>query len=341
MQPALVCEDFRLKWSELASEHVSRLAAECALAAVQDVDDFAIDAASTQQKSQQIFQQLPLSLQADAVARARKIIIPTVRFLRQETAIPHIKLLPRPVVLPMLMRFVNLYGMPTGRAEELLRRWVWRSGTVSSTNSRLQLSSFALDTKRTGLSLVTSLLDSLPSSPGRYWQPDMSVLKLSSMNGRMNTLALLSLRPHLLVPPDDLFQQADVPISATPDFAPWLDEASSAFSALLPTRFIQNRPSSLASYLLHPPVKQAQLLETVITMSSVDTDILAGHCIDTNSLSFLQRGEFDEFVEYRQRQMFEAILRRVQSMARWGFRDHGGLPNIRDDSRYTDELRDE
>jgi hypothetical protein len=144
------------------------------------------------------------------------------------------------------------------------------------------------------------------------------------------------LRPHLLVPVDDLIEPADVPISATQIFSPWLDEASSAFSALLPRSFIENRPISLAGYVLHPPAKQTQLLEAVMEMSSANADVLTGHCIDTTALGLLQRGDLDEFVDYRGRQMFAAILRRVQSMARWGFRDHGSLPDIHEDSRYVD-----
>lgn len=316
------------------------LAAECALAVAEEAVNIADDATSTRQKSRQMFQRLPLSLQRDAVDRARKIIIPTVQFLIQETAIPHISLLPRSVMLPTLMRFVSAYGPPTGRAGELMRRWVWRSGTVSSTNRRLIFPA-ALDSQKTALGMATDFLDSLPSYPGPHWRPDTSALRFSRINGRLNTLALLSLRPRLLVPADDDAEQADMPISVMHNFAIWLDGASSALSPLLPHSFLQSRHVSFASYLLHPPVKQARLLEAIVAMTSEDADLLAGHCIDRNALGFLQRGDFEEFVEYRQRQMFEAILRRVQSMARWGFRDHGGLPDIRDDPRYTDEYSDE
>ena len=316
------------------------LAAECALAVVEESDDVIGRDGSTRKRPRQIFQRMSPSLQRDAVDRARKIIGPTAQFLREEAAIPHIKLLPRRAILPILMQYATRYGPPAGRAGELIRRWVWRCGTVSATNMRPRLLT-TLDTQRNALSSATRLLDSLPPYPGPHWRPDMAALRLGRINGRLNTLALLSLRPHLLVPVDDLIESTEVPLSVTHIFAPWLDEASSAFSALLPRGFVENRPISLASYVLHPPVDQAQLLEAVITTGSADADILTGHCIDTNALGFLQRGDFDEFVEYRQRQMFEATLRRVQSMARWGFRDHGSLPDVRDDSRYMDEFSDE
>jgi Protein of unknown function DUF262 len=321
--------------------HMSaNLAAECAIAAAEESDEIISRGTSERQRPLQIFQQMPASVQRDALDRARKTIIPAVYFLRQVAVIPHIKLLPRPVIFPILIRYVGMYDSPAGRAAELIRRWIWRCGTVSVANMWLQLSA-ALDLQETALSSATSLLDSLPSYPGPHWRPDASALRLRSINGRLNTLALLALRPRLLVPVYDLIELADVPISATQIFAPWLDEASSAFSALLPRSFIESRPASIASYVLHPRADQAQLLEAVMAKGPADADILAGHCIDSDGLAFLQRSDFDEFVEHRQRLMFEAILRRVQSIARWGFRDRGSLPDLRDDSRYTDEYSDE
>jgi hypothetical protein len=308
------------------------LAAECVLAVAEESYDIGDQGLPTQQRIMEMFQQMPATLQREAVDRARSVVIPTIQLLRQDAAIPHIRLLPRSVILPILMQYISIYDPPTGRTRELIRRWIWRCGTVSAANLRLK-SSRDLDTKGTPLTAATKLLDSLPSHPGPQWRPDMSALKLSRIDGRLNVLALLSLRPHLLVPVDDLIEPADVPISATQIFSPWLDEASSAFSALLPRNYIESSPISLASYVLHPPVKQTQLLEAVSRMNSSNIDLLAGHCIDSLALGLLQRGDFDQFVEYRERQMFTAILRRVQSIARWGFRDHGRLPEVRDDLR--------
>jgi Protein of unknown function DUF262 len=310
------------------------LAAECSLAVAEESDGIITSPTSTHQRPQQLFEQLPSSLQKDAVDRARNFIIPAVQFLRLEAAIPHVRVLPRPAVLPVLMRYVGTHGPPVSRAGELIKRWVWRSSTVSTVNMRIQLS--ALDTPSDALISATSLLDALPANPGPQWRPDMAALRLGRIDGRLNTLALLSLRPHLLVPVDDLPEPTDVPIPATHIFSQWLDEAPSAFTPLLPSSFIESRPVSLASYMLHPPAEQAQLLETVIMMRPEQADALAGHCIDKDALLLLQRGDFDQFVEYRERRLATAIVRRVQSMARWGFRDHGSLPEVSDDSKHAD-----
>ena len=58
-----------------------------------------------------------------------------VTFLRGEAGIAHVKLLPYSHVLPVLVRFVHLYGPPAGRSATLLRRWVWR-GAVAGSRAR-------------------------------------------------------------------------------------------------------------------------------------------------------------------------------------------------------------
>ena len=82
-------------------------------------------------------------------------------------------------------------------------------------------------------------------------------------------------------------------------------------------------------------------MEAVISDDTSDTDRLAGHCIDGQALLLLKSGDFDRFVEYRDKKISTTILNRVQSMARWGFRDHGSLPSVSDDSQYSDRYDDE
>ncbi|SDG39957.1 hypothetical protein SAMN05421505_1044 [Sinosporangium album] len=58
-----------------------------------------------------------------------------VDFLRSDADIPHDRVLPGQWVLVPLARFVALFGAPTGRVAELLRRWTWR-GFVDGIFSR-------------------------------------------------------------------------------------------------------------------------------------------------------------------------------------------------------------
>lgn len=314
------------------------LVAQCALAVVQEGSN-PVRRRPIWTRPSQSFAQLPQPLQEEAVERAQTALIPVTTFLRQECSVPHIKLLPQRSILPTLTWFVDNYGPPQGRTQELLRRWTWRCGTVSG-DFQLELS-FAQATNSTAISEATKLLDSLPSPDGGHWTPDMSIAGLNKTNGRLNALALLSLRPHLLVPLGDIMDIDDVLITTPSVLIPWLDNASSAFIELLPWKFTDRRPSSLGGYLLHPPADQRRLMEAVTGIDSTDISSLAGHCIDRTSLALLKQGDFDTFVEYREQQMREVILKRVQSMARWGFRDHGRLPSISDRSEYADGYHDE
>ncbi len=314
------------------------LAAQCAWATINE-DNAQIGGRPVWTRPQQSFEQLPRASQQQAIKRAQSALIPAVQFLRQEAAIPHIRLLPQSVILPNLIHFVDTYGPPAGRDQELLRRWVWRYGTVPS---HFPLPSHRVyDLGHTAIEEATSLLDSLPSSARTDWQPDMSVADLKSSTGRINALALLSLRPPLLVSSENVVGSDSVPITAPQILLPWLDDAASAFCELLPGNITARQSNSLGRYLLHPPAEQDRLMEAIMSEKPKDIDSLTGHCIDRHALALLTRGDFSEFVEYREHQIFAAILSRVQSMARWGFRDHGNLPSISGDSQYADRYGDE
>ena len=50
----------------------------------------------------------------------------TLEFLRNDAEIPHVRLLPVALPVPILARFFSLYPSPSPRVRELLTRWLWR-----------------------------------------------------------------------------------------------------------------------------------------------------------------------------------------------------------------------
>ena len=314
------------------------LAAQCALNAIREPVG-SLASRPIWARPQQTFEQLSTATQQHAIDHAQSAMIPAIEFLRQKAAIPHVRLLPQSAILPNLVRFIDIYGPPAGRPQELLKRWAWRFGTISDNSLIQPINTHGV--QETALDAATHLLDSLPQSVGPDWRPDMSVASLNYPHGRINTLALLSLRPPLLVPPDNVVGPADVLITAPPILIPWLNEVDSTFCELLPWKFTERRPTSLGSYLLHPPAEQRRLMEAVMSKHWADADLLSRHCIDRKALNLLVGGGLDEFVEYRERKMSTVILDRVRSMARWGFRDHGNLPSISDNSQFDDRYGDE
>jgi hypothetical protein len=315
------------------------LTALCALALVNGREGEVIPTAARDLSPEQIFYELPTTIQKDATDRVQKVLAPALKFLRGPTAIPHVKLLPQGAVLPALLKFLDIHGTPRGRAQELLKRWVWRMGTVQDTP--LDQSLIPSEERRVPLTWAMRLLDSLPRSQGLNWEPDLLAADLNTSNGRLNTLGLLSLRPSLLVDSEGIAESTDVPLSATQIIAPWLDSNVSAFCRLLPEEPLRGRPESLGNYVLHPPAPQAALLHSVMFRSSIDTDALERHCIDQKAVSMLVDGRLEEFAERRAGHMHQVIVRRVQSMARWGFRDSGSLPSVPGSSPSIDGNYDE
>ena len=191
----LQLENERLGFGKLPVE----LAAECALAVLGQRSDV-VTRQPDSTTARERFEQLPEIMRGQAVDNAQRALIAAVQFLRQEASIPHVRLLPQSNTLAALLRFVSIYGAPAGRQQELLRRWVWRSGAISLGPADLTFSS--PDTgaaPEDAISAATNLLDSLPSPVDFAWHPDPYALALDRAAGRLNTLALLSQAPSLLI----------------------------------------------------------------------------------------------------------------------------------------------
>jgi hypothetical protein len=293
------------------------------------------------------------SSQREAGSRALEALIPGIQFLREFAGIPHSRLLPYPSILVNLVRFIDRYGPPAGRAAELLRRWIWRSTSAQSDVTALNESPDIFLSSPSNA--AERLLDTVSSAAKFPGQPNIEVADLNHLNGRINALALLSLRPPLLVPLVERDNNSDrkareedatvltpgVSIASPQILIPWLNDAVSAFAILLPWRYTDSKPNTLGSYLLHPAVDQQLLIDAAIANRNADDESLNRHLIDNKARTLLQHGRFDEFVDYRNHQIADTIRNRVQSMARWGFRDHGELPRIPDDGEYSDRYSDE
>jgi Protein of unknown function DUF262 len=284
-------------------------------------------------RPQWAFEQLPAAVQRESIEKALNAIVPAIEFLREYAAVPHVKLLPQRNILPIIVRFIYVHSPPRGRVSELLRRWVWRSVSAARSHS---LSAADIICRDDPLDEAAHLLDSQSAASGKNWAPSTSVSDLSTASGRINALALLSLRPSLLIRPAGFAGADDLSVTAPAILIPWLDDARSAFCELIPWRFAAAPPGSLGGYLLHPPADRKLLMQLVMSSESEDLGLLAGHCIDQQALARLKSGDLDGFVEYRAGLMAAAILARVRSMARWGFRDRGELPTVSGDLSASD-----
>ncbi len=239
-----------------------------------------------------------------------------VEFLRDEARIPHIRLLPYALFVPVLARFAALYGPPQGRAAELLRRWVWRGSVVgvapqgNTVGVRRNAGAIYDDP----VASADRLLRLLPPG-GERWAPDLRQTKLNSAQGKLNVLALIDLEPRVLntgvlVDLVGILQGGDNPLA--PIFHP----------ATIKNAANEWLISSLANRVIHPPGTHPVL--------GNDPDILASQCIDWTS-SEIQAAGPETFLMHRAVHMGATIARIVQRHAVFGFRDGPELRALFDD----------
>lgn len=244
-----------------------------------------------------------------------------VDYLRDIAEIPHLRLLPYALYIPVLARFAALFGAPEGRPAELLRRWIWRGavlGVAPQGNTvGVRLGARAVD--RDPLGSAERLLKLLPPAPAGRWRPDLDQIKLNTAQGKLNMLGLFALRPCWLtgehtgrtLTPHDVFDSADF-------LQPVFSRLSSA------------GPHGVANRIIHPKVF-AGGVQRALVAGKVAGSLLASHAIDTDGVILLIEGNEDGFLERRSGQLRRVIGEHVQNRALFGFRDGPELGSLFDE----------
>ncbi|MEW1648343.1 DUF262 domain-containing protein [Streptomyces sp. NPDC091219] len=278
---------------------------------------------------------LTASAPHEAVERTGPALEAAVRFVRKHARIPHVRLLPHPEVLPVLVRFVSVFGPPAGRPQELLRRWIWRTAMLTSRQTSA-LNKAMEAAEGTPESEAARLLESVPPPDPQPFRADLTSVTAQHPEGRLNALGLLAAAPALLMPSAPLAgDQPGAPLSVSSLLTPWLDSEHDLFCRLTPQPPGGMRPTTLGNYLLHPPAPSGELLKTITSQHSVTASLLEGHFLDPRGIQLLSSRRYEEFVQHRDGLLQTAIAHRAQSFARWGFKDRGRLPSLPDSARDT------
>ncbi|MBE3008480.1 DUF262 domain-containing protein [Microbispora sp. NEAU-D428] len=239
-----------------------------------------------------------------------------VDFLREEAAIPHIRVLPYLLFLPVLTRFVALFGPPEGRAGELLRRWVWRGSAVGVAP---QGNIAAL--RRNGLAVEGDPVQSadrlLRLLSRESWQPDLRAFRPNQPQARLNLLALLASRPRVLAAPPGSENRVGLPIDPV-----WLlDQGWNPLVTV--TRTEGWRQETIASRIVHPRDVPDRAIREAI--GQADAETLRSHLIDDISRRELLQDREGFFLVSRSADLEKAIEEHVQENALFGFPDGPAL----------------
>lgn len=252
-----------------------------------------------------------------AFAQTEQALRLVVDFLRTDAGIPHLRLLPYALFVPVLTRFAALFGRPEGRGAELLRRWIWRGAVVGAApqGNTVALRRNATAVTDDPVASANRLLGLLPPG-GEHWQPDLTQVALNRAQTKINVLGLLSARPVLLADVQDSdgnHHARGSRIDQPEILRDLLDSGTSPMLAILPGR---NR--SLGNRMVHPLV---EALAIPLLTGERDMSVLRSHCVDQKCLDLLRQGSFDEFLLRRADNVQRIIADHVQRMALWGFAD--------------------
>lgn len=127
---------------------------------------------------------------------AESALLAAITFLVQDAGIPHVRLLPYPVVLPILARFFHLFPNPDPANRRRLARWLWR-GAVSGAHQRAEVSKMREAVRDLSPDAETPsvdrLLRHLPAAPFDGW--DLRAFHARNARSRMEALALFHHQP--------------------------------------------------------------------------------------------------------------------------------------------------
>lgn len=233
-----------------------------------------------------------------------------VMFLQREAFIPHVKLLPYSHVVAVLVRFVGLYGPPSGRAATLLRRWVWRgavagalAGGMSVPDIRGQVAALdATDPVRAAQDLLLAV------RPSTGFVPELDKVHFSHAKTKINVLGLLSAEPQ------------DLMVGGPIDVIALLDRGS-------PLRTIVNGlgVQTIANKVVAGVGSGATIQQA---LCSVEAAVADSHLVDARSQRLLAEGDIDGFLARRAVTAGKVIRRHVERMAEWGARDGVSMSDI-------------
>jgi hypothetical protein len=245
---------------------------------------------------------------ASAAAAALPALRRALGFLRSQCKIPHLSLLPYPVLLVVLTRFFRDHPEPNDRTQTLLVRWTWRAFLTPEPDERALaregVAAIAADEERS----MQALLRIVPASP-----VELAVPATFDARGAQSRLALLGMAS---LGPRNLHRH-----QPTIDVAALIRERdASAYRPLFPpdggeTRGAANR------ILLPGDGPAAPALRTFIELHGVDDPALRSHAIDPIVAAAIRDRAPERALARRAQLLASSVTTLGRRMAAWGRSD--------------------
>lgn len=254
----------------------------------------------------------------EALRGAVREVLPVLRrvlsFLRKDAGIPHLRLLPKSILLDVLTRFFRRFEEPTPRTRSLLARWFWRTvlGAGSFDDRTLRRRGIAAvgDDEEESVQALLRLVHK--DRPRPFELPE--AFDARSHDSRIALLALAHLGPRHLASGELL------------DTASLLEEKDKdAFNKILDRSSIKGSRGA-ANRVLHPTgVPIHRLLSDRISTRGTEIPVLRSHAIDSRAAELLAAGNQEEFLARRSETLTDEVRRFGERMAAW---DHNDRPSL-------------
>lgn len=242
-------------------------------------------------------------------ARVESALLQATQFLAAEAWVPHVRLLPTLLVVPVLTRVFDQDAQPSRWARRLLRRWVWRVALIRevaagySVALRQAVHAVDGDAESSALRLL-ALVKDRGEPPVELARP-----RLNGSRTRADVCLLLRNGPrHLLT--GDPVTVADL----------LRDDGSVAIAQVRGTDGVA--VDSLATRLAHPP-----LADAASAVLAASPDVLLTHLIDPEARKGL-RSSAHRFAEVRGRTLDTWLRQQRAAAAEFGAVDRPALATL-------------
>lgn len=266
-----------------------------------------------------------------------------IEFLRWEVDIPHVRLVPYSLFVPVLARFVALFGPPQGRPAQLLRRWLWRGSALGLPTGTAALRRHAAAVANDPLDSAQRLLDLLP--PARDpWQPGLAQVQFNRAQAKLNVLGLLGAHPRLLAATRGSDDEETEAVGGAVDVVELLSAGASPLIPIIPRERASlfgldptrdGLLSSVANRIVHPG-HDGIWAALVDTPTEWEPGVLGSQCLDARAIELLVSRDGKAFLERRARLVRDQIADHVQRHALFGFRDGPSLGDLFEDLEDVD-----
>lgn len=267
-------------------------------------------------------------------------------FLQVEAHVPHLALLPYRYLLIVLARFFAHHPEPEAQNVKLLRRWFWRAaavgpgifpgGTTGATRIYGQKIVPGGETDS-----VQALLNAVGTEPADSAVPDVRKFRANSAAGKIVLCSWWALEPRDPVT-GERFSSAELAESLTGQWT-----ASDAIHKVVATdQLDRDRRNSAANRTLLPVLRQ-DVAEVAASLTGDATGlreelrerVRGSHLVSSEAAEFLRSGRPSEFVDVRERLVYDTVWSFLRQHCEWGFEDTPPLAElvVEDDEDEDDD----